>query len=181
MTGIEVRLEEPRDRLDALRVEELAFGGPAEAAIVEAVRDLEGSFALVATDDDAVIGHVQMSRAWIADRPVLALGPIGVLPERQGSGVGSTLVGASLDEARRRGEVAVMLLGSPDFYLRFGFQAASRWGLHNPFAGVSPDGFVIEEEHFMVAALVEPAPVLAGEVWWHPAFGEPVEAPGEPR
>ena len=50
------------------------------------MRDLEGSFALVAEDDGGIVGHVQMSRAWIGETPALSLGPIGVLPARQAEG-----------------------------------------------------------------------------------------------
>ena len=87
-----IRPELAADRDRTLLVEREAFGGTGEAAIVEVVRDLDGSFALVADDDGTVVGHVQMSRAWIGDAPVLSLGPIGVLPARQGEGIGSSLV-----------------------------------------------------------------------------------------
>jgi putative acetyltransferase len=172
-----VRPEEPRDRDASLEVERLAFGSDEEPGIVEAVRDEEGSFALVAEEDGAVVGHVQFSRAWIGEAAVMALGPVGVLPVRQGRGVGSALIREGLEEARSRGEAAVILLGDPAFYPRFGFEPGAAFGLSNPFAGVRPDGFAIAEEDFMVARLADVT--LTGEVRWHPAFGEPVDgAPG---
>ena len=167
-----VRLEGEGDRAAAIAVEGAAFGEPDEAAIVEAIRDEPGSFALVAELDGAVVGHVQMSRAWVGDAAVLALGPIGVVPDRQGRGVGSSLVSAALEEAGRRDEVAVILLGDPDYYARFGFVPASRLGLRNPFAGELESGFVIAEEDFQIAVLDERREgLLAGEVRWHRAFG----------
>ena len=54
-----VRPEEPRDRDASLQVERLAFGSDEEPGIVEAVRDEEESFALVAEEYGAVVGHVQ--------------------------------------------------------------------------------------------------------------------------
>jgi len=170
-----VRPEEPRDRDDSLQVERLAFGSDEEPGIVEAVRDEEESFALVAEEDGAVVGHVQFSRAWIGETALLALGPVGVVPDRQGRGIGSELILAGVEEARSRGEAAVILLGDPAFYPRFGFEPGSAFGLANPFAGVRPDGFEIAEEDFMVARLGEAR--LAGEVRWHPAFGESVAGP----
>src|SRR5262245_24345952 len=149
---------------------------PTRPKIVEAVRDDDGSFALVAEEEGAVVGHVQFSRAWIGEVAVLALGPVGVLPDRRGRGVGSELIREGLEEARSRGEAAVILLGDPAFYPRFGFEPASAFGLSNPYTGVLPDGFEIAEEDFMVARLAEAR--LAGEVRWHPAFGEPVAGPG---
>ena len=172
-----VRQEEARDRDAALEVERSAFGSDEEPGIIEAVRDEEGSFALVADDEGAIVGHVQFSRAWIGETAVVALGPVGVLPARQGQGVGSELIRDGLDEARSRGEAAVILLGDPAFYPRFGFEPASAFGLANPYAGVRPDGFEIAEEDFMVARLGGSR--LAGEVRWHPAFGEPVEGPAD--
>ncbi|MCI0633879.1 MAG: N-acetyltransferase [Actinobacteria bacterium] len=170
---LEIRPEQPRDRDAALAVERLAFGSDEESRIVDAVRDEPGSFALVAEQDGAILAHVQFSRAWIGETPVVALGPVGVRPEHQGRGIGSRLIRAGLEEARSRGEAAVILLGSPAFYPRFGFEPGSGLGLSNPFAGVRPDGFEIAEEDFMVTVFTDG--VLAGEVRWHPSFGTPVE------
>ena len=169
-----VRPERPEDRTASIQVEREAFGQPLEANIVEAVRDEPGSFALVAEDGGAVIGHVQMSRAWVGTDEVLALGPIAVTPDRQGVGIGAALVAAALEEARRRDEAAVILMGSPDYYGPLGFQPAAALGLANPFAGAHEEGFVIEERDFQVAVLDpqrQRAARLTGEVRWHPAFG----------
>jgi putative acetyltransferase len=174
-TEIVIRAEEAGDRDSALEVERLAFDSAEESGIVESVRDEEGSFGLVAEARGRVVGHVQFSRGWIGETAVLALGPIGVLPERHGRGIGSALIRGGLDEARSRGEIAVMLLGDPLFYSRFGFRPGSALGLSNPFTGVRPDGFMIREEDFMLVVL-EPVP-LSGEVRWHPAFDQPVERP----
>jgi predicted N-acetyltransferase YhbS len=175
---VRVRLEEPDDRTRSLEVERAAFGSDEEPAIVEAIRDLEGSFALVAEGDGEVVGHVQLSRAWVGGSEVLALGPVGVLPAHQRRGIGSSLVRGALEEARRRAEVAVILLGDPGFYQRFGFEPAAEFGLRNPYAGSSTGDLVIAEEDFMLAPLDEGARELGGEVRWHPAFGAPVEERG---
>lgn len=167
-----VRLEGPEDRAAALEVERLAFGSDVEPALIEALRDQEGSFALVAQDGVEIVGHVQLARAWVGESPVLSLGPIGVRPDRQGEGFGRRLVEGALAEGAARGEIAVILLGSPALYPRFGFDPASAYGLRNPFAGVQEDGFVVAEEDFMVAALDDRARSLTGEVRWHPAFGQ---------
>ncbi len=166
-----VREERPEDRQATFELERAAFEGDAEAEIARTVADLEGSFALVA-EDDGLIGHVQMSRAWVGETPVVALGPIGVVAERRGEGIGSALILAALGEAARRGERAVILLGDPAFYGRFDFRPAAELGLVNPFPGVGEDGFVIAEEDFMVRLLDDRPLELHGEVRWHPAFGE---------
>lgn len=167
-----IRLETPDDHAAALRVETEAFGGPAEAAIVAAVRLEPGSFALVAEVDGAVVGHVQMSMAWVGDDEVLTLGPIGVLAAYRRLGIGAALIAAALDEAERRGTVGVILLGSPAFYGARGFVPAAGFGLANPFTGTQEDGFVVREEDFQIAVLDRArAERLRGTVRWHPAFG----------
>ncbi len=135
-----------------------------------AVRDDEGSFALVAVDGEDLVGHVQFSRGWIGHTSVIALGPIGVLPERQRGGIGSALIRAGFEEARARGERVVMLLGDAGYYGRFGFAPALSLGIRNPFAGVDAGDFVIAEEDFQLAFL-EGEVSLAGVVRWHPSFG----------
>ena len=176
---ITVRPEAPADRAACVEIERLAFGSDEEPAIVEAVRDEEGSFALVAEVDRKLVGHIQLSRAWVGATAVLALGPIGVLPDRQRRGIGSALTRASLEEARARGEAAVVLFGDPAFYRRFGFEPGTRFGLRNPFAGMQlPDGTLVVEENLMLAPLDDRARALSGAIRWHAALASPpVEAP----
>jgi hypothetical protein len=95
--------------------------------------------------------------------PGIAAGgdPLGV-PDQLRVGAG---------EARRRGEIALILLGDPNLYPRFGFEPASRYGLRNPFAGVNAGGFTIAEEDLQIRPLTEDLGSLPGQVTWHPAFG----------
>jgi predicted N-acetyltransferase YhbS len=167
-----VRPERPEDRERSLEVERAAFGDDVEATIVEAVRDETGSFALVAEERGSIVGHVQLSRAWIGGDAVLALGPIAVLPVRQRHGIGRALMDAAAEEAARRDEIAVILLGDPLLYPRFGYLPAADFGLRNPFAGVREGDLVVAEEDFMILPLDERARDLAGDVRWHAAFGQ---------
>jgi predicted N-acetyltransferase YhbS len=108
----------------------------------------------------------------VADAAVIALGPLAVLPGRQRIGIGSALVRAGVEEADRRSERAVIVLGNPGYYGRFGFRPGSDLGLRNPFSGATPEGLEILEEHFMVLGLAKGGEggQLEGEVRWHPAF-----------
>jgi putative acetyltransferase len=95
-----------------------------------------------------------------------------VLPDRQRRGIGTALVAAALEEARARGAAAVILLGDPAYYGPRGFRPAGRFGLRNPFAGVTENGFEIAEEDFQIAVLdAGRVAAMAGAVRWHPAFG----------
>ena len=66
----------------------------------------------------------------------------------------------------------MILLGAPAYYGARGFGAAGAFGMGQPFAGTTAEGFTIEEEDFQVAVLDdERASALEGTVRWHPAFG----------
>lgn len=62
----------------------------------------------------------------------LLLGPIGVLPECQGLGIGTLLMDHALAEASARDHRAVVLVGDAPYYERFGFSAALTAGLSLP-------------------------------------------------
>lgn len=55
--------------------------------------------------------------------PALLLGPLAVCPSLKGIGIGTLLVKAALREAARLGHPAVLLVGDPGYYARFGFSA----------------------------------------------------------
>lgn len=85
--------------------------------------------------DGILVASVVVSRAWVGDVAVAALGPVGVLPEHQGRGHGSAVVRAAVAACEH--EPLVALLGSTAFYGRFGFAADPRvtppdpaWGEH---------------------------------------------------
>jgi putative acetyltransferase len=59
----------------------------------------------------------------------MGLAPMAVLPEYQRQGVGSHLVRAGLDVCRSRGIGAVVVVGHPAYYPKFGFVRASTKGL----------------------------------------------------
>lgn len=87
---------------------------------------------LVAEADGEIVGHAVATRGTLAGRPALGLGPVSVSPARQRAGVGSALMHAILGAADAIGEPVVVLLGSPDYYGRFGFVPASTVGIEAP-------------------------------------------------
>lgn len=110
-------------------------GDVVEAGLVDRLREDAGflpHLALVAVADEVVVGHGIATRGWVDAAPALGLGPLGVLPEAQGSGVGTVLVHALLAVAEASGESLVALLGDPAYYRRFGFRAATELGISAP-------------------------------------------------
>jgi putative acetyltransferase len=65
----------------------------------------------------------------------LALAPMSVQPGRQRQGIGGALVRESLQRAHQQGWAAVIVLGHPGYYPRFGFSAALARSLAAPFSG----------------------------------------------
>jgi putative acetyltransferase len=96
-----------------------------------------------------VIGHVLVTPVILTteqgEERLLGLGPVAVLPEHQGRGVGTQLVETCLEHLRESGVAGVVVVGSPDYYCRFGFIPGDRWGLR--WNVQAPEG------HFMVVEL----------------------------
>src|SRR6476469_2976729 len=64
---------------------------PPEVGLFEALwkaGDAIPEFSFTALTDGGVVGHVTASQATVATDSVVAVGPIGVLPDHQGTGIG---------------------------------------------------------------------------------------------
>ncbi|ATB37478.1 GCN5-related N-acetyltransferase [Cystobacter fuscus] len=129
-----VRPEQPHEAEAIRQVNARAFGRDAEAALVDALRGAGGvTLSLVARVGEQLVGHILFSPVEI-DRGgnqdvAVGLAPMAVLPDHQRHGVGSRLIRAGLDRLREAGHGAVVVLGHPDYYPRFGFSRASHFGL----------------------------------------------------
>ena len=125
----------PEDAEAIRRVHTEAFGRPAEAQLVEALVGEElAEISLVADVEGDVVGHVLLSRVHVGEQALLALAPLGVLPGHKDAGHGRELVRASLAVARETTSFpAVVVLGSPSYYGKLGFEPARRLGLKSPF------------------------------------------------
>ncbi|MEN3951746.1 N-acetyltransferase [Iodidimonas sp. SYSU 1G8] len=70
---------------------------------------------------DTLVGTVRLWHIRAGSADALLLGPIGVLPECQGLGIGTLLMDHALAAATARGHGAVILVGDAPYYERFGF------------------------------------------------------------
>jgi len=130
-----IRDEQPGDVPAIRAVVEVAFPQPLEADLVDRLRaEGDSVISLVATDGEAVVGHVLLSRMAAPFR-ALGLGPLAVLPGRQRAGIGGLLVRESLRRAAAQGWQGVFVLGDPAYYRRFGFDPATARGFASPYAG----------------------------------------------
>lgn len=140
---------------------------PVEAPLVDWLRACPAwipEFSLVALGlDGDVVGHVVCTRGTVESAPALALGPLSVRPDWQRRGVGKALMHAVLGAADALGEPLVALLGSTEYYPKFGFRPASEYGIvpRDPEWGA----------HFQVRSLTAYDPSVRGEF----AYPEPFD------
>lgn len=135
-----IRSHDQSELPEVLEVTALAFAE--EPEVVDLVRELVDdtsfipSLSLVAEDEGRIIGHAMFTRARVlgerAELPVLALAPVSVVPERQREGVGAKLITEGISRAKAMREQAVVVLGHPDYYSRFGFKPAMPFGILPP-------------------------------------------------
>ena len=158
---MEIRPSVPEDAFGVRQVHLNAFGGrPNEADLVDALWATgQAPISLVATADGQAVAHVLFSVVALQpDEPlenedwdvrIVGLAPLAVLPTYQNQGIGTRLTEAGLTACREAGYEAVVVLGRPKFYRRFGFRRARDVGLGNEY-GV--------DEAFMVF-------ILDGDGW----------------
>ena len=132
-----------------------------EHRIVESLRtDKALAVALVAEENGEVRGHIAFSAVRLGsdDKGWYCLGPVAVAPPFQRYGIGSALINHGMDILREQGARGVILVGSPDYYGRFGFVT---------WPEISVPG--IPQQFVLARCFGDRRPL--GEVIFHPAFG----------
>ncbi|WP_350348374.1 N-acetyltransferase [Agromyces sp. G08B096] len=161
-----IRAESRTDLTTIREITLAAFTTALEADLIDALRDdpawIRG-LSLVAEDPEGgLVGHVLLTRCHIDEWPALILGPVSVRPEVQSRGVGGALIRAAISAAAERGEHAIVLVGHPGYYPRFGFERASAHGITAPID--APDDAVM-------ALSVDPRRALpSGRIRWAKPF-----------
>lgn len=165
---IQIRPETPEDQDSIRHLNQMAFGGVMEARLVDALGDGgRVTVSLLSVSQEVVIGHTLFSPVTVAMTDggieVLSLAPMAVLPEYQGTGVGTALVEAGIRACRETAYKTVVVLGHPWFYRRFGFSSLLAKSLKSPFG---------EGEAWMALELVPGSlQAIAGAAVYPPPFG----------
>lgn len=130
----------PADAVEALL--DAAFGADRHGRTAYRVRAGVGtiaqlSFAVV--EGGALTGSIQCWPVALAcddgeSIPMVMVGPVAVSPARQNVGIGRALMWKAIEVAQTRGE-PLMLIGDPEYYAQFGFdaEATGQWRLPGPF------------------------------------------------
>lgn len=147
--GVVLRTERQDDRESVLALTAAAFstspvaglpvdGVPAEVKLLRELFECDEylpEFSIVAEIAGEIVGHVISTRGRIGELRLLGLGPISVEPHLQRRGIGSALLRETARRADEAGEPGIALLGSPEYYARFGFLPARTLGVVAPDAG----------------------------------------------
>lgn len=134
---------EYKDAIQRMTVEAFAgseFGHNGEAELIERLRSrCKQLLSLVALHDKPV-GHILFTPVSIysshSQLRGMGLGPLSVLPDYQGRGIGGKLIVSGLEKLKARGIPFVAVIGHPEYYTRFGFEPASKFGITHGFNGL---------------------------------------------
>ncbi|MEO0419962.1 MAG: N-acetyltransferase [Pseudomonadota bacterium] len=165
-TPITIRAEAPGDEETIFALTKAAFTGMpfssgTEPYIVDKLReDGDLTLSLVALDKQRIVGHIAISPVSITDgaQGWYGLGPVSVSPDIQKMGIGGTLIRRAIADMQGRGAKGIILLGSNEYYPRFGFK-------HEPqltYPGPPPEFF---------QCLLLDGDLPSGEVAYARAFG----------
>lgn len=134
-----IRSELKGDYASIFTIHQSAFKRDIEAELVNRLRTTNyyhSELSLVAEENSELVGHLLLTRVVIKDGnktyPVLALAPIGIKEAFQRKGIGSILIEEALKKAKYLGHKAVIVLGDPKYYARFGFEKASNYEITPP-------------------------------------------------
>jgi putative acetyltransferase len=175
---MEIRAERAEDLSAVTKVNVAAFNRDNEAELVDRLRGVASTFSFVAVESEQIVGHIFYSPVEIPLCEVsanageyansslfLGLAPLAVLPDRQRQGIGSLLIQYSLQECAWLGCKAVVVLGHPAYYPKFGFVPATEKGLKCEYT--------VPDEAFMVLELeMGSLKGCSGIVKYRPEFGE---------
>ncbi len=145
---ISIREETSGDLQEIRIVIQSAFGQTEEADIVDMLRQsCADRISLVGVSEDQIVGQILFTPVRIQAREGMitgmGLGPMAVLPEFQGQGIGSELVRTGLNFMEKAKYPFVIVLGHPTYYPRFGFVPASRYGIRSEYENVPDEAFMI--------------------------------------
>ncbi|WP_440946085.1 GNAT family N-acetyltransferase [Methanosarcina sp. T3] len=150
--SLKIRPETPSDYPAITEVSDLAFGQPAEGKLVENLRKnlkFVPELSLVAEVDGKIVGHILFFPIKIKseagkEKETISLAPVAVKPEFQKRGIGGELIKEGLKACLRLGYDSVIVLGHPEYYPKFGFEPAGKWGIKDPF-GAPAEAFMALE------------------------------------
>ncbi len=159
-----IRQEQAKDVEQVRFLLQAAFSTDAESRLVDALRaNGKAVISLVAVCGEDVLGHILFSPVTTSppgETKGIGLAPVAVLPGVQAQGIGSRLILAGLQRCQELAYDYCVVLGSPEYYHRFGFETADEHDLENEYEA-GEEFMVIHFTDHPVAGLVHYAPEFA--------------------
>lgn len=168
---IEIRQENQKDYEEVYRVVKTAFeiaehSDGNEHDLVVALRNSDSfipELSLVAVKEDKIVGYILFTKIKIGNHEEIALAPLAVLPEYQKQGIGSMLIEQGHKIAKQLGYHYSIVLGSENYYPKFGYIPAIQYGIQAPFD--------VADENFMAIKLNATDTEIEGVVQYAKEFG----------
>jgi putative acetyltransferase len=166
---MKIRPENSDDIAKVCEINAAAFDADTEAKLINVLREsCESYISLVAEVDGELVGHILFTPVeLVGDRSglkLMGLGPMAVMPKYQNKGIGSQLVKEGVEQCLRRGYDAVVVLGHPKYYPRFGFVPSVQYGIKSEYE--------VPDEVFMILELKKNSlKGISGIIKYNPAFG----------
>ena len=163
-----IREEQPSDIEKTWEVNSEAFETEAEANLVNALRSSGCTYiSLVAETETNIVGHILFTPVELSGDynkiKIMGLAPMAVFSQYQNKGIGSKLVEAGLELCKSRGYDAVVVLGHPNYYPKFGFEPSVKYNIKSEYD--------VPDDVFMVLELVPGSlKTHAGVIKYHEAF-----------
>ena len=148
---MKIRKEVPLDTKVIRNINVKAFETEAEANLVDVLRDSGCAFvSLVAEIDQEVVGHILFTPVELSGTKntlkLMGLAPMAVLPQYQNQGIGTQLVKAGIEYCQSGKYDAIVVLGHPNYYPKFGFVPSVNYGIKSEYE--------VPDEAFMLLELV---------------------------
>lgn len=167
---MKIREEQPSDIEKIWEVNTEAFETEAEANLVNALRSSGCTYiSLVAESENNVVGHVLFTPVELTGSgsenklKTMGLAPMAVLSQHQNKMIGSKLVETGLEYCESLGYDAIVVLGHPNYYTRFGFVPSVKFGIKSEYE--------VPDEVFMMLELSsESLKNQEGVIKYHEAF-----------
>ncbi len=146
--SIEIRAETDADVAAVFKVNAAAFPTEQEARLVDSLREsADPHISLVALEEQNIVGQIMFTPVSLEsfdELQLMGLAPMAVAPACQRRGIGARLVKAGLEHCSELDIGAVVVLGHPEYYPRFGFRPASQWNIRSEYE-VPDDTFMLLE------------------------------------
>ena len=168
---IEIRQESQKDYEEVYMTVKTAFetaehSDGNEHDLVVALRNSDSfipELSLVAVKEDKIVGYILFTKIKIGNHEEIALAPLAVLPEYQKQGIGSMLIEQGHKIAKQLGYHYSIVLGSENYYPKFGYIPAIQYGIQAPFD--------VADENFMAIKLNATDTEIEGVVQYAKEFG----------